>query len=130
MRYLVKGRLKRGAEIDLLRAIESGDLGRGSIAGDEYQHNMQQARVDETGVAQWVETCFCAIPLEEERPYWEKYFELLSVRDAHARKNCRHENGTEPWACCDCDCTAKLEEKLRATGKSFLSELKQKKSGA
>ena len=130
MRYLVKGRLKPGREADLLNAIECGDLGRGSIAGDEYQHNMEQARVDEAGVAQWVETCFCATPLEEERPHWEKYFELLSVKDAHARKNCRHENGTEPWACCDCDCTAKLEEKLRGTGKSFLGELKKKENGA
>ena len=130
MRYLVKGRLKRGREVDLLRAIESGELGRGSIAGDEYQYDMEQARLDEAGVAQWVETCFCATPLEEERPYWEKYFELLSVKDAHARRNCRHENGTEPWACCDCDCTARLEEKLRRTGKSFLEELKKKENGA
>ena len=130
MRYLVKARVKGGRESDLLRGIQSGELGRGSIAGDEYQHDMEQARVDEAGVAQWVETCFCATPLEEERPYWEKYFELLSVKDAHARKNCRHENGTEPWACCDCDCTARLEEKLRGTGKSFLEELKKKENGA
>jgi hypothetical protein len=126
MRYLVKARVKDGRQKELLRAIETGELGRGSIAGDEYGYDMEQARVDEAGVAQWVETCFCAVPLEEERPYWEKYFELLSVKDAHARKNCRHENGTEPWACCDCDCTAKLEERLGATGKGFLSELKGK----
>ena len=102
MRYLVKARVKPDRHTDLLKAIETGDLGRGSIAGDEYQYDMEQARVDETGVAQWVETCFCSVPLAEERPYWEKYFDLLSVKDAHARKNCRHENGTEPWACCDC----------------------------
>src|SRR5205814_7361107 len=24
---------------------------------------------------------------------WEEYFELLSVKDAHSRRNCRHENG-------------------------------------
>ena len=124
MRYLVKARLKPGRQADLLKAIETGELGRGSIAGDEYQYDMEQARVDESGVAQWVETCFCAVPLDEERAYWEKYFDLLSVKDAHARKNCRHENGTEPWACCDCDCTKKLEEKLRGTGKSFLEQLK------
>ena len=124
MRYLVKARVKKGHESDLLKAIDTGELGRGSIAGDEYQYDMEQARVDDAGVAQWVETCFCAVPLDEERPYWEKYFELLSVKDAHARKNCRHENRTEPWACCNCDCTAKLEEKLRARGKRFLNELK------
>jgi hypothetical protein len=124
MRYLVKARVKPDRHTALLKAIQSGDLGRGSIAGDEYQYDMEQARIDDAGVAQWVETCFCAVPLDEERPYWEKYFELLSVKDAHARKNCRHENGTEPWACCDCDCTKKLEEKLRGEGKSFLKELK------
>jgi hypothetical protein len=128
MRYLVKARVKPDRHTDLLKAIETGDLGRGSIAGDEYQYDMEQARVDETGVAQWVETCFCSVPLAEERPYWEKYFDLLSVKDARARKNCRHENGTEPWACCDCDCTRKLEEKLRGLGKGFLDELKQNES--
>ena len=128
MRYLVKARVKEGKQNELLKAIETGELGRGSIAGDEYQYDMEQARVDDSGVAQWVETCFCVVPLDEERPYWEKFFELLSVKDAHARKNCRHENGTEPWACCDCDCTKKLEEKLRATGKSFLDEIKSRNS--
>ncbi|PYJ21338.1 MAG: hypothetical protein DME99_08060 [Verrucomicrobia bacterium] len=42
------------------------------------------------------------------------------MKDAHSRRNCRHENGTEPWACCDCNCTKKLEEKLSEQGESFL----------
>ena len=125
MRYLVKARVKKGRECDLIKAIETGELGRGSIAGDEYQYDMECARVDEANAATWVETCFCAVPLDEERPYWEKYFDLLSVKDAHARKNCRHENGTELWACCNCDCTAKLEAKLRETGTAFLDALKK-----
>jgi hypothetical protein len=107
-----------------LRAIDQRTLGKGSIAGDEYEHDMKQARIDPAGVATWVETCFCDPPLEEERPYWEKYFELLAVKDAHSRRNCRHENGTEAWACCDCDCTAKLEEKLQSQGESFLTKLR------
>jgi hypothetical protein len=124
MRYLVKARVKPGQEEPLLRAIETGELGRGSIAGDEYRHDMEHARLDADGIAQWVETCFCATPLDEERPYWERFFELLSVKDAHSRRNCRHENGTEPWACCDCDCTAKLEEKLEHTGQPFLKTVR------
>jgi hypothetical protein len=125
MRYLVKARIKTGQAEALLAAIDSRELGRGSIAGDEYLHNMAEARIDESGVTQWVESCFCATPLEEERPYWEKYFDLHSIKDAHARRNCRHENGSEPWACCDCDCTAKLEERLKKCGKSLLNELQQ-----
>jgi hypothetical protein len=123
MRYLVKARVKPGREQALLDAINDGSLGRGSIAGDEYLHDMQQARVGDDGVARWVETCFCATPLDEERPHWETFFELLDIRDAHSRRNCRHENGTEPWACCDCDCTKKLEERLQRSGRSFLEEL-------
>jgi hypothetical protein len=125
MRYLVKARVKSGKQRDLVRAIDDGTLGRGSIAGDEYLYDMEQARVNDKGVGTWVETCFCDPPLAEERPYWEKYFELLSVKDAHSRHNCRHENGTEPWACCDCDCTDKLQERLATKGHSFLRKLRK-----
>jgi hypothetical protein len=126
MRYLVKGRVRPGKTAALLRAIDEGVLGRGSIAGDEYLHNMQEARVDAQQTATWVETCFCDSPLEEERPYWERYFDLLSIKDAHARGNCRHENGSEPWACCHCDCTKRLEEKLQGEGEGFLEALRGK----
>lgn len=129
MRYLVKARVKPGHEQPLRSAIEDGSLGRGSIAGDEYQHNMKHARLADDGTVRWVETCFCATPLAEERPYWEEYFELLNVKDAHARKNCRHENGTEPWACGDCDCTVKLEAKLAKSGAGFLASLGQITTG-
>ena len=126
MRYLVKAKVKMGKTGPLLEAIDSETLGRGSIAGDEYLHNMNEARLNDDGVATWVETCFCDPPLAEERPYWEKYFDLLKVSDAHSRRTCRHENGTEPWACCDCDCTRKLEEKLQQHGTSFLENLRQR----
>jgi hypothetical protein len=125
MRYLVKARVKLGREADLLRAISSGDLGRGSIAGDEYNHNMKQARWSEDGNAHWVETCFCATPLAEERPYWEDYFNILQIKNAHNPSNCRDVNGTEPWACCDCTCTARLQERIGKTGQPFLVKLRE-----
>jgi hypothetical protein len=124
MRYLVKARVKPGKEEALLKAIENGTLGRGSVAGDEYGWDMQQARLSQDGTAHWVEVCFCQTPLEEERPYWEEYFDLISVKDARARRNCRDLNGTEPWACSNCDCTRRLEEKLQKTGESFLARLR------
>jgi hypothetical protein len=127
VRYLVKARVKNGRHASHVRAIENKTLGKGSIAGDEYLYDMEQARVAADGTARWVETCFCDRPLEEERPYWEEYFELLSVKDAHSRRDCRHENGTETWACCNCDCTRKLEEKLKGGDKSFLAELHSKR---
>lgn len=123
MRYLVKARVKPGRQKALLEAIKEGSLGRGSVAGGEYVYDMEQARLGQDAVAHWVETCFCATPLQEERPYWEKYFELLSVKDAHNRKHCRDWNGSEPWACSDCDCTKRLEERLQQRGEPFLQRL-------
>src|SRR5262245_15563543 len=119
MRYLVTACVKPGRREALERAIDQGTLGAGSIAGDEYLHDMRQARQLPDGRVRWVETCFCAVPLDEERPYWEAYFELLSVKDAHARTKCRHETGEEPWACSTCSCTGKLEGTLARRGRSF-----------
>jgi hypothetical protein len=125
MRYLVRAKLKRGKKDELLHAFETKTLGQGSIAAEEYLHDMAQARVSNDGTVCWVEVCFCHPPLEEERPFWEKYFDLLSVRDAHARQNCRHETDRELWACCDCDCTRRLEKRLQGQDKAFLGELRR-----
>lgn len=119
MRYLVTARVKAGRRPALDRAIDDGTLGKGSIAGDEYVHNMAHARQLDDGSVKWVETCFCATPLAEERPYWEEYFDLLCVKDAHARSKCRHETGVESWACSTCDCTEKLEAALEKRGRPF-----------
>jgi hypothetical protein len=129
MRYLVTARVKAGREAALLRAIESGRLGAGSVAGDEYLRNMGDARLREDGKVRWVEVCFCAEPLAEERPYWEEYFELVRVQDAHARSKCRDLNGTEPWACGECDCTAKLEAHLAKKGTPFVELLRAAVTG-
>lgn len=119
MRYLVTARIKPGRREALDRAIDDGSLGHGSIAGEEYQENMARARQMPDGSVKWVETCFCAIPLDEERPYWEAYFALGRVKDAHDRRRCRHENGEETWACSNCDCTSRLEGWLGRQGRPF-----------
>src|SRR5262245_19412165 len=123
MRYLVRARVKPGKESALLRAIEAGALGEGSVAFGEYLRNMRDARLCEDQTARWVEVCCCPTPLLEERPYWEEYFELTKVQDAHDRRRCQDENGSEPWACGNCDCTERLERRLEDTGEPFLEAL-------
>jgi len=125
MRYLVRAKVKPGREAELLRAIERGTLGAGSVAGDEYLRNMRNARLCDDGTARWVEVCFCAEPLEEERPYWEDFFELVRVQDAHSRKHCRDESGEEPWACGGCNCTVNLEQQMETWGRPFLEVLRE-----
>ena len=101
MRYLVTARVKPGKEVELLRAIDDGSLGSGSIAGTEYLRNMENARVYVDGRIKWVEICFCDTPLA-----------------------CRDVNGEEPWACSECDHTDKLEGKLAEEGQTFLDVLR------
>jgi len=125
MRYLVTARVKPGHDEPLRDAIADGTLGRGSVAGHEYIRNMHAARRDDEGRVRWVEVCFCPTPLQEEREYWEEYFTLEKVQDAHARSRCRDLTGEEPWACGDCDCSSRLEAKLAARGRPFLGDLRR-----
>jgi hypothetical protein len=124
MRYLVRARVKPGGERPLLQAIERGTLGKGSVAEGEYLRKMQDARLCPDGTARWVEVCYCPTPLQEERPYWEGFFELVKVQDAHDRRKCRDQNGSEPWACEHCNCTERLERKLAKMGDEFLEKLR------
>ena len=124
MRYLVRARVKPGQEAELLQAIERQTLGQGSVAEGEYLRNMKDARLCADQTARWVEVCYCPAPLQEERPYWEEYFDLTRVQDAHDRRKCRDVNGSESWACGDCDCTARLEQKLKSLGTLFVDSLR------
>jgi hypothetical protein len=125
MRYLVRARVKPGREKSLIEAIERGTLGQGSVAEGEYMRNMGEARLFPGEEARWVEICYCSTPLQEERPYWEQFFDLVKVHDAHDRRKCRDHNGSEPWACNDCDCTQRLEQKLENSGSAFLKCLRK-----
>ena len=125
MRYLVRAHVKTGCEARLLKAIDNGSLGRGSVAEGECLRNMKEARLCPDETVRWVEVCYCPTPLQEERPFWEPYFELTRLQDAHARRQCRDHNGSEPWACENCDCTERLEGKLATQGELFLAALRR-----
>jgi hypothetical protein len=129
MRYFVRARIKPGREAALREAIEDGTLGNGSVAEGEYIRNMLEARLCPDGTTRWVEVCYCPTPLQEERPYWEEYFDLIRVQDAHDRSRCRDHNGSEPWACNGCDCTERLERKLAGVGQAFMDAVRAREPG-
>ena len=54
-----------------------------------------------------------------------KHRQITRPLPAHARHKYRDENGTERWACGECDCTDKLEARLSSSGTSFLAALRQ-----
>ncbi len=121
MRYLVRARLRDRCAEALEKAIADGTLGAGSIARGAYAKAMREARRFADGSIRWVEVCYCSTPLEEERPYWEEYFELERVANAHNPARCSDANGSEPWACGDCDCTERLDAWLQRQGEPFRS---------
>jgi len=124
MRYLVRARLKEGMEEALIEAVESGALGRGSIAYPTYGKCMRAARLTEAGQVRWIEVCYCreafgpGNELVEELPYWREYFEEIDIRYARRLEDC------EGYPVCgDCDCTRKLEAKLARLGRPFWKTL-------
>lgn len=84
---------------------------------------MAAVRALDDGTVRWVEVCYCTIPLEEERPYWEAYFDLLAVKNAHNRNQCKDLNGTEPWACADCDCLRTVRANPGDLGRTLLTKV-------
>jgi hypothetical protein len=125
MKYHVTARVKKNQLTALRIAIEAGTLGAGSVAGTEYIRNMNHARMWQDDTVHWIEVCFCDPPLAEERPYWEEYFELLSIEDAVDRTHCKHENGKEFWSCVSCTCAQKAEQQLSEQGESIFLNLSQ-----
>ena len=120
MKYLIKAKLKQSKRTELMNDIDNGVLGDGSVAFGEYEKNMRQARLLDDGTVCWVQICFCSTPLNEETPYWEKYFEIISVENAHDPKHCHDSNGDIVRGCFDCFCTQKLEDEMRSWGTPFI----------
>ena len=121
MKYLVKANLKPSVKSELLAKIEQGSLGLGSVAFGEYVKNMRSARLLDDGTVCWIEVCFCAAPLAEEMPYWQEFFDNISVQNAQDPKYCLDSNGDDERACLQCSCTQELEEQMSGWGRPFLS---------
>jgi hypothetical protein len=122
MKYLVKGKVKEQEREKLLQEIEEKTLGKGSVAFGEYLKNMNQARVLDDGTVAWIEICFCPKPLNEEKPYWEKYFENITIENAQNPKYCQDSTGDQKRACFECSCTEELEEEMLCWGKPFIPQ--------
>ncbi len=121
MKYLVKAKIKEPSKQDLLQEIADETLGHGSVAFGEYVKNMKQARVLDDGTVCWIEICFCPTPLNEEKAYWEKFFEIISIEKAQNPKYCQDSNGEQKRACFECSCTEKLEREMAGWGEPFIS---------
>jgi hypothetical protein len=126
VRYLVRAFVIKGKERALLEAVESGSLGKGSIAYPTYIKCMKSARLLDNGQVRWIEPCYCREAfgpggeLLEELPYWREYFEDFDIRYTTTLEKC------EGYPSCgSCECTEKLEGKLEVMDNRFFTALKK-----
>jgi hypothetical protein len=126
MRYLVRAFVIKRKDRALLEAVESGSLGKGSIAYPTYIKCMKNARLLDNGQVRWIEPCYCREAfgpggeLLEELPYWREYFEDIDIRYTTTLEKC------EGYPSCgSCECTEKLETKLEGMGHHFSTALKK-----
>ena len=117
MKYLVRARIKEGAENQIRDVITTGSVpGAPSYFADHLADCFAEAQQQEDGSVLWIETCYCeryfGEPLAEEMDYVTRYFELGRVKKVVAAKKCGDMTGEEPFKCDSCDCDAPLRRRL------------------
>ena len=117
MKYLVRARIKEGAEHQVRDVITTGSVpGAPSYFAEHLADCFAEAQQQEDGSVLWIETCYCeryfGEPLAEEMDYITRYFELGRVKKVVAAKKCGDMTGKEPFKCDGCDCDAPLRRRL------------------
>ena len=117
MKYLVRARIKEGAETQVRDVITTGSVpGAPAYFADHLADCFAQAQRQEDGSVLWIETCYCeryfGEPLAEEMDYITRYFELSRVKKVVAAKKCGDMTGEEPFKCDSCDCDLPLRRRL------------------
>ena len=117
MKYLVRARIKEGAENQVRDVITTGSVpGAPSYFAEHLADCFAEAQQQEDGSVLWIETCYCeryfGEPLAEEMDYVTRYFELGRVKKVVAAKKCGDMTGEEPFKCDGCDCDLPLRRRL------------------
>lgn len=79
--YLVRAKPKRELLPSLQKELGSGKISSLSPFGEELQHSLENARInDKDGYASWVEEDYCSPPLAMERAsVLDRYFSDITV---------------------------------------------------
>lgn len=117
MKYLVRARIKEGAENLVRNVITTGSVpGAPSYFAEHLADCFAEAQRQNDGSVLWIETCYCeryfGEPLAEEKVYITRFFDLDRVKKVVAAKKCGDMTGEEPFKCDSCDCDAPLRRRL------------------
>jgi hypothetical protein len=117
MKYLVRARIKEGAEKQVRDVITTGSVPEApGYFADHLADCFAEAQQQEDGSVLWIETCYCeryfGEPLAEEKEYITRFFDLGRVKKVVAANKCGDLIGEEPFKCETCDCDLPLRRRL------------------
>ncbi len=117
MKYLVRARIREGAENQVRDVIKTGSIpGAPGYFAEHLADCFAEAQRQVDGSVLWIETCYCeryfGEPLAEEKEYIAQYFELGRVKKVVAPKKCGDMTAEEPFKCESCDCDLPLRRRL------------------
>ena len=88
MRYLVRAQFSEEKMEEFFRKLNDNTIARQKPDGREILSSMQRARITESGVIQWCETCYCTPPLAHERAtVYDHYFTDIKTWEIHSELN-------------------------------------------
>ncbi len=82
MYYAVTAHFKPETAAELLRKVTDGTIESQKPDGREIVSSMKRAVIDEEGVVQWSEVCYCPTPLQHERAtVYDHHFTDLQTKE-------------------------------------------------
>jgi len=80
MHYHVTARLRSGTAGDFRAALTDGTIASQRPDGAEIVASMERAVVQDDGVVEWSEVCYCSPPLAHERgTVYDRFFEDMAI---------------------------------------------------
>jgi hypothetical protein len=82
MYYTVIAKIKESSALEFLSKLTDGTIESQKPDGKEIIASMDRARINDEGLVQWSEACYCATPLEHERQtVYDHYFLELQTQE-------------------------------------------------
>lgn len=80
MIYRVKACFKADTAQEFYRLLTDGTIASQKPDGREIVESMHRARVTAPGFVEWIEQCFCAVPLAHEREtVYDRFFDRIHI---------------------------------------------------
>jgi len=88
MIYKVKAKFNHKKAKEFYKKLTDGTIEKQRPDGPEIVASMHRATIDEAGLINWTETCYCPSPLHHERgTVYDHYFSDLKTEEVENHQN-------------------------------------------